>query len=198
MLRSSSAALLAAALAFAGCAAPLPPDYLRAGPWTPADRELQGRRYEGIGEAELLSASVAVLQDLGFTLETSHTRLGFVRGSMLRDAKAPEQWLLLITLAVVAGAAAGGAGAMPPVPAPSGGPPRAPDTPQLDQQAISVLLSVRPARPGEAREHVVLVTFHRELRQPLRYSAGALSDPALYQSFFELLSKAVFLQGQKL
>jgi hypothetical protein len=51
------AALFCVALAFAGCAAPLPPDYLRAGPWTPADREMQGRRYEGIGEAGLLSGT---------------------------------------------------------------------------------------------------------------------------------------------
>jgi len=189
MLRSSRRALIAAALMLAGCAE-LPPDYLRAGPWTPADRELQGRRYEGIGEAELLSACVGVLQDLGFAVETSHTGLGFVQGSMQREAKAPEQTLMLVILAALAASA----GAMPPVPV-------APATPSqrlAEEQTISVLLSVRPAAPGEAGSRVVVVTFHRTLRQPVWQSAGALRDPGLYQSFFELLSRAVFLEGHSL
>jgi hypothetical protein len=196
MLRSSSAALLATALAFTGCAQPLPPDYLRDTTYAAADRHVQGRRYEDIGEAELLAAALAVLQDLGFTLETSHTGLGFVQGVMLREAKAPEQWAVLVGIAVLAVAAAGGAGA--PMPGTPPGSKPSPDTPQVDQQTISVLLSVRPAGPGETRNHVVLVSFHVELRQPLRWTAGPLRDAALYQAFFEQLSKALFLQEHRL
>lgn len=196
MLRSSSLAFLAAALAFTGCAGPLPPDYLRTAPETQADRQLQGRRYEGVGEAELLAAAVTVLQDLGFMLETSHTGLGFVQGVMLREAKAPEQWAILVGIAVLAVAAAGG-GVVPMPGTPPGSKP-SPDMLQVDQQTISVLLSVRPTGPGEARNHVVLVSFHAELRQPLRWTAGPLRDPALYQAFFDNLSKALFLQEHKL
>jgi hypothetical protein len=189
MLRSSRAALLVAVLTLAGCAE-LPPDYLRAGPWTPADRELQGRRFEGIAEPELLAAAVAVLQDLGFTLETSHTGLGFVQGTMLREAKAPEQVLMLVMLAALATSA----GAVPTLPPAQGS-----SSQRLpEEQTIGVLLTVRPARPGDARAHVVLVTFHRQVRQPLWQSAGPLREPLLYQSFFELLSRAVFLEAHKL
>jgi hypothetical protein len=188
MRRSSSAAFASALLALGACAE-LPPDSLTLPPQDTAERELQGRRFEGIGEAELLSASVGVLQDLGFTVETAHTGLGFVRGSMQREAKAPEQLLILVIVAALAG----GAGAQPP-PLPVD-----PETRQLPQmQQISVMLSVRPAAADAARNHIVLVTFHRRVRQPLWMEAGALRDPQLYRSFFELLAKSLFLEAHKL
>jgi hypothetical protein len=179
---------VSAVLALGACAE-LPPDSLTLPPQDSAERELQGRRFEGIGEAELLSASVGVLQDLGFTVQSAHAGLGFVRGSMQREAKAPEQTLLLVILAAMAA----GAGAQPP-PLPVD-----PETRKLPQtQRISVMLSVRPAAAGAARSHIVLVTFHRFVRQPLWMEAGALRDAQLYQSFFELLSKTLFLEAHKL
>jgi hypothetical protein len=36
------------------------------------------------------------------------------------------------------------------------------------------------------------------VRQPLKWTAGELREPALYQSFFELLAKSVFLEAHKL
>jgi hypothetical protein len=53
-------------------------------------------------------------------------------------------------------------------------------------------------REGDERSHIVLVTFHNHVRQPLVRTAGPLRDPVLYQSFFELLSKALFLEANKL
>ena len=185
---SSAAALLCAALALGACAE-LPPDSLTLPPQDTAERELQGRRFEGIGEAELLAASVSVLQDLGFTVQTTHTGLGFVRGSMQREAKAPEQILILL----IAAAMAGSAGAMPP-PMPVS--PETGKPPEL--QRISVMLSVRPADANDARKHIVLVSFHHLVRQPLWQSAGPLRDSELYQSFFGLLSKTLFLEAHKL
>ena len=67
-----------------------------------------------------------------------------------------------------------------------------------EDQTISVLLTLRPAAEGDPRSHVVLVTFHRYLRQPLTRQAGALRDPELYAAFFEMLSKAIFLEAHKL
>ena len=130
-----------------------------------------------------------MLQDLGFTVQTAHTGLGFVRGSMQREAKAPEQILILLIVAAMAGSS----GAQPaPMPV-------NPETGKLPQaQQISVMLSVRPAAAGDARNHVVLVTFHRFVRQPLWMEAGALREPQLYQSFFGLLSKTLFLEAHKL
>lgn len=173
-----------AALALSACAK-LPPDYLSLGPSLPAERELQGRRFDGIGEPQLLRASVGVLQDLGFTMETAGSALGFVQGTKEREAKAPEQKLIVLFIAALA-ASQGGTGGSIPV------------EQMREDQTISVLLTVRPERESGAQSHVVLVSFHSHLRRPLGVSAGPLRDPALYQSFFELLSHAVFLEGQKL
>ena len=181
MLRSSSAALLVFGLALAGCAE-LPPDYLSLGPQAPADRELQGRRFDGIGERELLHAAVGVLQDLGFTVEIAGAELGFVQGTKEREAKAPDQKLVILILAVLAASQ----GSQMPL------------QPMREDQTISVLLSLRPARAGDPRSHLMLVTFHRHVRQPLKREAGTLRDPVLYQSFVELLSRAVFLEAHKL
>lgn len=183
MLRSSSAALLAAATALAACApSSSPTEWLQAAPQDAAQQELQGRRFEGIEEKRLLDASVAVLQDLGFAVEITGTALGFVQGAKEREAKAPGQ------VAVVILSALGGA---PMV----GGPP---GSGLRQDQTIRVLLTVRPAGAKNPASHIVMVSFHRHVRQPLAHSAETLRDPALYQGFFELLSKAVFLEGHKL
>jgi hypothetical protein len=181
MRRSSERALIAAALALAGCAE-MPPDYISVKPDDAAQRELQGRRFDGIGEKELLDAAVSVLQDLGFTVDITSVELGFVQGAKEREAKAPDQTLVIL---IVAALAASQGSTIP-----------AGQTRQ--DQTISALLTVRPAREGDARSHIVLVTFHNHVRQPLMRTAGPLRDPVLYQSFFELLSKALFLQAHKL
>lgn len=181
MRRSSERALLVAALAFAGCAE-MPPEYIAVKPGDAAQRELQGRRFDGIGEKELLDAAVGVLQDLGFTVDITSAELGFVQGAKEREAKAPDQTLVIL---IVAALAASQGSTLP--------------AGQMRQdQTISVLLTVRQAREGDARSHIVLVTFHNHVRQPLMRTAGPLRDPVLYQSFFELLSKALFLQAHKL
>src|SRR5512138_2761075 len=137
MLRSSRAALIAM-LALAGCAE-LPPDYLVLPPESAADRELQARRFDGIEERHLLLASVAVLQDLGFTMETKGSALGFVQGRKEREAKAPEQKLVIVIIAALAASQGANSSAM-------GGQMR-------EDQTISVLLTVRPARAEDAKSH---------------------------------------------
>lgn len=181
MLPSSRAALLAAALLLPACAE-FAPEMLAYGPDARADRGLQARRFDGIGEKELLDSAVGVLQDLGFAIETAGSALGFVQGTKVSEAKAPGQKLVVLILAVLA-ASQGGSGATPAL---------------REDQTISVLLSIRPAQGDGARSHLVFVTFHSHLRQPLQNSAGPLRDPVLYQSFFELLSRAIFLEGHKL
>src|SRR5512134_137035 len=183
MPRSFERALLIAALALAGCAE-MPPDYIAVKPGDAAQRELQGRRFDGIGEKELLDAAVGVLQDLGVTVDITSVELGFVQGGKEREAKAPDQALVLLIVAALAASQGSGGGI---------------SKEQLRQdQTISVLLTVRPVRESDTRSHIVLVTFHNHVRQPFVRTAGPLRDPVLYQSFFELLSKALFLEAHKL
>ena len=181
MLPSSRATLLAAALLVPACVE-FSPDYLKAAPQDAAERELHGRRFDGISEKQLLDAAVGVLQDLGFTIETKGAALGFLQGSKEREAKAPEQVLVMVILAALAASQGTNVSGVP----------------MRQDQTISVLLTVRPVREHDARSHVVIVTFHSHVRQPMQHTAGLLRDPQLYESFFALLSKALFLEAHKL
>lgn len=173
--------------ASAGCATTSPAEFVQTAPDAAALREVQTRRFDGIGEDRLLSASVAVLQDLGFTIKTSSARLGFTKGVKDREAKAPDQVAAVTILMLLAVAAGGGAGA--PQPGSS-------EMPQ--EQTISVFLVTRPLAGGAGRNHEVRVSFQRFLRQPLRVEAGVLREAQLYEAFFELLSKAIFLEAHRL
>ena len=176
-------ALLAAAAMLAACATGTGSEQVQLRPQLTAERQLQTRRFEGIGEEKLLAASIGVLQDLGFTIKISNADLGIAAGVKDREAKAPDQRAGVIVLMILLAAA-------------SKQPPSSPIAIK-EEQTIRVLLTTR-AVPNGSDAHEVRVTFHRFLRQPLVFEADSLRDPQLYEGFFELLSKAIFLEAHKL
>lgn len=180
---SSLVAAFVAVTDLAGCVPTMTPEAFAPGPDAQADREHQTRRFDGISEAELVRASNGVLQDLGFTVKASRASLGFVTAVKDREAKAPDQKAALMILMIL-------------VAAMGGRPPTAGEV--HEDQTITALISIRPA-PGQGdRSHLVRVTFHRFTRQPLTWDAGILREAELYDAFFELLSKAIFLEAHKL
>jgi hypothetical protein len=189
MIRRADArapALLAAAVALAAgvaaCATGTGKEEVQPRPQLSAERQLQTRRFDGISEDKLLAASVSVLQDLGFTIKVSNAELGMATGVKDRVAKAPDQRAGLIVLMILLAAATKSAPSLGEFP---------------EEQTISVLLTTRPV-PGASDSCEVRVTFHRFLRQPLIAEADSLRDPKLYEGFFELLSKAIFLEAHEL
>lgn len=149
------------------------------------DRERQTRRYDGVTEPQLLAASVGVLQDLGFTISRSNAPLGLILAVKNREAKATDQKATLVMIMIFIAAMGGGGGNVPPIP-------------MYEDQTISAMLTISPA-PGQGdQSHIVRVTFHRLVRQPLLMDAGILREAALYDSFNELLSKVIFLEEHKL
>ena len=154
-----------------------------------ADRQMQTRRYDGVDDATLLSASIHVLQDLGFTIKASDTQLGFIEGSKEQEAKAPGQkaGLLFLEMLVIALASQGGSSA-----------PQFPQGPPPEEQTVNVMLVITPAGPGFPHSRLVRVTFSRWVRQPLQMVAGTLREPELYEAFFQLLSKSIFLEAHQL
>jgi hypothetical protein len=177
-------ALLAAALAVgvAACVSGTGKEEVQPRAQLSAERQLQTRRFEGVSEERLLSAAIGVLQDLGFTIKVSNAELGMATGVKDREAKAPDQRAGMIVLMILLAAAAK----------------QAPPTAEIrEEQTIRVLLTTRLA-PGSSGSVEVRVTFHRFLRQPFVVEADSLRDPKLYEGFFELLSRAVFLEAHKL
>lgn len=161
----------------AGCMT-LPPDAFKIKPESLAERQLQTRRIDGVAESDLLAAAAGVLQDLGYTLSESETKLGIIVGTKDRDATDGGQVAAAIFIAMLGGGAAA-----------------------IDRnQKIRVSLVTRPAAEGLKKNHLVRVTFQRTVwnTQNQITRAEPLADPELYNGFFDKLSKAVFLEAHKI
>ena len=164
-------------LALAGCQTTAK-DALKLSPESLENRSLQTRKYEGIYEADILAAAAGVIQDLGFTIDESETKLGVIVGSKERDATEAGQ----VATAVVLGFLGFGGKSVD------------------KNQKLRVSLVVRPIEQEDNNSHHVRVTFQRTVwnTQGQITRTEAMEQPELYQQFFNRLSKAVFLEGHKI
>ena len=168
---------------FAGCATTYPKDFLKASDTSLQTRQLQMRKFDTTDEKQIISASAGVLQDLGFTLDDSETKLGLVVASKDRDATDAGQ-VALATVSVFL-SALGGASS------------DAFDRIDKVQKIRSSIVS----KLGEDNKSIVVrVTFQRIVwnNRGDVSKMETLNDPELYQGFFERLSKAVFLEANKI
>lgn len=167
------------ALFLTGCEA-LPPDTFVVTSELISRRVIETRRYEGIKEPDLLSACANVLQDLGYNLENSETKLGVITASKQRDATDAGEVVAMIFIAALGG------GAMP----------------ISKDQTIRVALVARPVtEDGKVvpDKHFVRITFQRVVRRTDNSTyAETLKDAKLYEEFFDKVSKSVFLEAQKI
>ncbi len=177
--------LLVLCSALTGCGS-IPKDALRLGPETLKQRQLQTRRLQGISETELLAASAGVLQDLGFNLEESETELGLlVAAKDGKKAAGASQVATVVAATVLSGSVLVGAyfwGEMD------------------DRQKVRVSLVITPRLNGSENSHQVRVTFQRLVWNKRRKVSKreTLQDPEMYRLFFGRLSKAVFLEAQRI
>jgi hypothetical protein len=143
-------------------------------PQTLQFRQLSTRRFTTTDEKAILAACAGLLQDLGYTIETSETDLGLIVASSDRSAVEGGQVAGKIMYAIVFGA-------------------------NLPIDHVQKFRASIVTKPGE-REVAVRVTFQRIVwndygqvskREPME-------DPKLYQDFFDKLSKAVFLEAHEI
>jgi hypothetical protein len=168
--------VLALSTTLVGCDQ-IPVDALALAPRSLEQRQLETRRFEGISGNDLLAASAGVLQDLGFNIDESESRLGLVVASKDRDATDGAQIAAAILVALLGG------GAMP-----------------VDKnQKIRASLVVSPSG-NDGKAHTVRVTFQRVIwnTQGQITRSEWIREPELYQQFYEKLSKAVFLEAHKI
>ena len=154
-------------------------------------RALQTRMFETSNEKELLSASAAVLQDLGFQVEESSTEVGMLRAAKERGAREYGQEILQ-GLIFILGALGGKAVIM-----------------QVDvHQQINATLVTRRSETDSSR-FSVRILFHRSVWKgdgntgdqyipPGQQSLEMIVDGKIYQQFFAKLSKSVFLEAHKI
>ncbi len=169
-------------LVFTGCWSRVQTHTFRATPELLQKRELRTRKYQSISEAEILSASAGVLQDLGFTIDESETTLGLIVGSKEVDATEIAQevaWWIMALISL-------GTSTL--------------DEETDDYQRFRASVVVRPISEDNDRTHKVSVTFQRVVWDTADKVSQleTLDAPEIYQEFFDRLSKSVFLEGQKL
>jgi hypothetical protein len=152
---------------------------------SPANRAMESRLFETGNVKELLSASAAVFQDLGFQVEEIVPEVGFLRAAKERSAREYGQdigrvFLLVLSIGKF----------LQPVDL---------------QQKISATLVARPVDAAAAR-YEVRVIFYRVVWKgdgqadrshipPGEQRMEMIRDSAIYQQFFAKLSKAVFLEA---
>jgi hypothetical protein len=153
--------------------------------------------FETTNEKELLSASAAVLQDLGFQIEESEVEMGILRAAKERSARAfwQEFWQGLILLLSAAATAFGGSNAIYIMPV------------DLHQQ-IGATLATRPVAEDDSR-FTVRILFHRMVWKgdgqsgdqyipPGQNWMQMIYDGRIYQQFFAKLSKGLFLEAHEI
>ena len=145
------------------------------------ERVLKTRKYEGISENDIISASAGVLQDLGFHIDESETELGVIVGSKKADATeiGQEVWWWA-KLALTLG--------------------RTSEHTTDSSQNFRACIVIRPRLVGDDTTHYVRVTFQRIVWNTANRVSGreTLDAPEIYQKFFDRLSKSVFLEGRKI
>ena len=163
------------AVSLAGCVT-VPPDALVVTPELLQRRQLETRQYTGIKETDMLTASANVLQDMGFNIEESETKLGVITANKARSAINAGEIVIKVIVAAFTGVA----------------------IPWNTNQIIRVSLVVRPVPQSKAGDaYFVRVTFQRiVIRTDKSTFVETLKEPELYTHFFDKLSKAVFIEGQ--
>ena len=187
------------ALLFAsGCVLPHTPveTFFQLTPESARYRAAETRSFETSGEDELLSASAAVLQDLGFEVVESARELGFLRAAKERSAREYRQEIWRgILLAISSLGLMSGSNTLILMPV------------DLHQQ-INATLVARPLSADGTR-HEVRILFYRVIWKsegnsgntyipPGEQRMETIRDPEIYQLFFARLSKSVFLEAHKI
>jgi len=153
-----------------------PSDYLET-------RQLQMRQYDTRDQEAIISSVAGVLQDLGFTLDSSETKLGLVAASKNADATDARQ----ITLALAADVLSALSGT------------HSNNMAGCDkEQKVKASVIINTSLDGS--KTVIRVTFQRIIwnMQNQISRIETIKDPEIYQKFYISLSKAIFLEAQEI
>lgn len=161
-------------LIMTGCQT-IPKDALSLNPESLAQRQMQMRKYKTKNEGKILAACAGLLQDMGFSIDESETKLGVITSSKMRSAVNAGQQVAAVVAALFGGGY----------------------VPTDKEQKMRACVITRPV--GERGEYIaVRVTFQRIVwnTQGRVTKSESLTDPQIYQEFFDKLSKSIFLEAQ--
>ncbi len=192
--------LLCGGIATAGCYSPpktTPLELFQLSQESAANKANQTRQFETPNSDELLSASAAALQDLGFQVTETDRMLGFLRAAKERSAREYGQeisrGIIAFLSAVTSLFAQRSMLVLMPV--------------DLHQQ-INASLTMRPIDEKDTKQEVRIV-FYRLVWKGDGYSGETsippgeqrmemIRDAEMYQQFYARLAKAVFLEAHRI
>ena len=182
-LEAGRALCLLAVAAVAGCASQgVPEDALRLPESTLEIRSIQTRTFEAPSESDILTASVAVIQDMEFNIDRIEKRLGVITASKSSDAGSAVENAGWMTLDILCGIGTRNVGCGAHEFA-------------ADDQNVTLTLVVLPSlsRPGlySARVTLQRVVYDKGDRVKLRET---IDDPLIYQTIFNNLQKSLYIQ----
>ena len=164
-----------------GCAASVPEAALRLPESTLEVRSIQTRTLAAPSEIDILTATIAVLQDMEFNIERIEKPLGVITASKITDADSRSEKTGLFFLDLLC-AAGGGSGcdAM---------------SSAQDDQHITLTMVVLPslARSGQYTARITIQRVIYDKMDRIKV-LERIDDAQTYQQIFENLQKSLFLQ----
>lgn len=146
-------------------------------------RQLQMRQYDTTNEEQILTSVAGVLQDLGFTLDESETKLGLVSASKKADATDGGQIAAAVVLDVLAAVCGSYSSSLS----------------QCDKnQMVKASVITKPSL--NENKTVVRVTFQRVVWNMNNQisKVETIHETEIYQKFYDDLSKSIFLEAHKI
>jgi hypothetical protein len=174
------------ALQLSGCAtAKVPKAALRLEESTLEMRSLQTRKIAAPSETAILTATIALLQDLDFNIDRIEKPLGVISASKISDAddKGEKTALFFLDFLCVVGSVMSGGGSCDSM------------STAKDEQALMLTMVVLPSleRQGEYAVRVTLqrIIYDKEGRVKV---LQRVAKPEIYQEVFDKLRSALFIE----
>jgi len=140
-----------------------------------ARRQLETRLYETQDEEALLLASAQVLQDLGFTLDESETKLGLITAIKDREAGSVGQKIGMAFLAALTG------------------------TPYVFDVSQKISVTLVSTKAQNKKGYNIRIEFARVIWNNMNQArTEKIQDEEIYRDFFDKLSQSVFLTANNI
>lgn len=140
-----------------------------------ARRQLETKRYETTDEESLLIASAQVLQDLGFTIDESETKLGLITANKDREAGSTSLKVSLVVLSALAG------------------------TQAVYDVNQKIYVTVVSTKSHSNKGYNVRIEFARVIWNNYNEARiEKIQDEEIYKDFFDKLSQSVFLTANNI
>jgi len=154
-----------------------------------ARRQMTTRQFDTSDERKILSASAQVIQDLGFTIDESETRLGLITASRKSEIGSPAQRAAVtggVAALMVLGVMAGGQGNVQV------------QQPEFDvEQTMYLTLVTTQSRAGNGFN--VRVEMSRTIRTNLNNTRSErIAHQPTFQDFFNRLGQSLFLEAHNI